>query len=776
MAIWLKTMFFSLQRMPLIVLLTFLGLAGAVTPAHASTIVAPVGGNAIPLGARRVVCASPNDMQGWSIIPGGRKVKPPTQTGMQPIDIKIAADLASCVNKTDTLSLVAVDAWPSIDLPSVILRVDAGRVDVSGRNLRGVSMSWKAGGKSGSDACHDPQINRDKSEACAFSIEREISANPSEIALSFLPSGIPTGDDVITYNAMGRRIRLDQFNITPAKIVVLNLLPDDTAMDAEIDTVHLPLKHAEAISSVECSDAMCEISGTDLLVRNVRSSDENLNVQINLRPHVYVQEKNQLSNTATTTVGIRRCPVSLASSLPLRNIVGQNVVLKVGGRCKQEKGLRFFVSGNPAKIIDSYQNDDYTYNVIHLENAPTNDLNISMQRNNSIVGSVKIMTRAAPSLHALFELPDFGFIDFIPSNRNAKLSLPPMSDGGALVPIPVDGVYTVQTDDKGAYHVRGLASTTGWISLRLAYRDKSLPLPLRDTNLAELTEAVERSIHPASIPIPLATQSISDKPLLELTCGDKKGSIKKIIPGQATAVPFYDRDTCRLILHRERLSPEDGDQALNVAVNVVGSDGITRNESTINQRIILKAGSEPKYMYINGVAAPFDRVIVRVSLLSDDSRYAVAADDKLNAPQVQWSIIMGTNKLRLFATAALPTGLFRVADRNHSGLYGLNAGVLMRLVGLTPDGFEIPVGLEAGVVVVGITGDSTPSPNGHLALVSGLSISIPIANWGRVSQAAISLHMLAEYEVTRAFMHNAGTPWGFIFGPSISLGNVGYNL
>jgi hypothetical protein len=163
-------------------------------------------------------------------------------------------------------------------------------------------------------------------------------------------------------------------------------------------------------------------------------------------------------------------------------------------------------------------------------------------------------------------------------------------------------------------------------------------------------------------------------------------------------------------------------------------------------------------------------------LLSDDARYAIAPDDKLNAPQVQWAVIMGTSKLRMFATAALPTGLFRVADKAHSGLYGLNAGVLVRLVGLTQEGVQTPVGLEGGVILVGITGDTTPAPNGQLAVVFGPSISIPIANWGRVSQAAISLHMWAEFEVSRAFQTNGGSPWGFIFGPSISLGDVGYNL
>jgi hypothetical protein len=692
------------------------------------------------------------------------------------VQLRVAADANACHERTALLTLIGLDAWPSIDPASVVLTADAGRVDITGRYLRGVSMHWRAGDKSGSDACHEPQSNPDGSQSCALTIDRDVPADPTAVSLSFVPPHLAVGEDVVAYDGLARPFKLERLVMPPAKVIVLTLIRADAAMDAEADVARLPLNHPESVGSVECVDAYCEIDGHDLVVRNEHGSDENLDIRLNLRPHVFWQGATALEAAPTAVVPVQRCPLTLASSPPLRGVGGQNLVLKVGGRCQKESALRFFVSGSAAHVVSTHVQDDGQYTVLHIDTPPSDEIYVAMQRGSAVVGSFRAKTRSIPAAHVRLEMPGFGAVDFIPSNRDATLVLPQVGSGGTLIPVPIEGVYTVRTDDQGVYHVRGLEGTTGWIALRLAYRDKNLPTALRETNLAEIVDAVERSIHPASIPIALGTQALSDSPLLELMCNKPDGTPQIMPPARPNAVSFLARESCRLIMHRERLSPEDGDQALRVTVTVIGMDGLTRNEATMDQRVILKPGPEPRHMFINGVTAPFDRVIVRVSLMSDDARYAIAPDDKLNAPQVQWAVTMGTSKLRLFATAALPTGLFRVADRGHSGLYGLNAGVLLRLVGLNPDGAQTPIGLEGGVMVVGITGDTTAAPNGQVALVGGLSVSIPIANWGRLSQAAISLHMWAEYEVSRALQTRGGSPWGFIFGPSISLGDVGYNL
>ncbi|HET6346924.1 MAG TPA: hypothetical protein VFH51_18460, partial [Myxococcota bacterium] len=472
------------------------------------------------------------------------------------------------------------------------------------------------------------------------------------------------------YDAQGRFIRLQNYVLTPARAVVQSVLPADVTLDAEADVARVPLRHPEAVGSVDCTDASCEVDGKEVLVHSEHGADESLEMRVLLRPHVYLQAGTALQNSPVVAVPLQRCPVSLASTPPLRGFGNQNLVLRIGGRCRQEAALRFFVGGVAARVASTRIEDDAQYAVVHADSPVGDDVTVAVQRGTSVVGLVHAHTRIAPTVHARIELQGFGAIDFIPTNRDATVVLPSLGDGGVLVPLAVDGVYNVARDEAGTHRVRGIEGTTGWVALRLAYRDKNLPPALRDTNLAEITDTVDRSIHPASLPIGLGASAITESPVVELVCGDGEGKARRIPPAVPTAVPYAARETCRLILHRERLEPEDGDQAMRIVVTISDAGGVTRNEASFDQRIILRPGSEPRYVYLSGVVAPFDKVLVRASLIADDTRYAVDEDDQIAAPQVQWQVTMGTDKMRLFVTTAMPTGLFRVADKGHSGLVG----------------------------------------------------------------------------------------------------------
>jgi hypothetical protein len=56
--------------------------------------------------------------------------------------------------------------------------------------------------------------------------------------------------------------------------------------------------------------------------------------------------------------------------------------------------------------------------------------------------------------------------------------------------------------------------------------------------------------------------------------------------------------------------------------------------------------------------------------------------------------------------------------------------------------------------------------------VAGLGLAIPIANPGAPTQASINLHGWFEQRITGSG-NEAGSEQAFIFGPSISIGNVG---
>ena len=187
-------------------------------------------------------------------------------------------------------------------------------------------------------------------------------------------------------------------------------------------------------------------------------------------------------------------------------------------------------------------------------------------------------------------------------------------------------------------------------------------------------------------------------------------------------------------------------------------------------------------MPIKGTLDQFDRIEVRVSHVIDESRYAVSttAPAKPGLLAAQWSAIVDGGRLRLYATATIPAGLYRV---NHpSGQLTLNFGVLSRLTTLNRQGKEGLFGLEFGVMGLGLAPQqSNVQFPITLAVVSGLGFRVPLGQG-----AAIGIQAWAAYEFRSGPIQvtnpdgtkspvSAG-PWSFIFGPSISFGNVGFNL
>jgi hypothetical protein len=145
---------------------------------------------------------------------------------------------------------------------------------------------------------------------------------------------------------------------------------------------------------------------------------------------------------------------------------------------------------------------------------------------------------------------------------------------------------------------------------------------------------------------------------------------------------------------------------------------------------------------------------------------------------VQWSVVFGTEHWRLYGTTAIPTGLYRVSDNNHSGILTLNFGVILRATWLDSEGHEGFLGLEGGMMAVGLPNDTDASNHSlvQAAVVTGLGLSVPIANRSLATETSINLHAWLEYEVSRDFGNQPGSPLGFVFGPSISIGNIGTNL
>lgn len=90
------------------------------------------------------------------------------------------------------------------------------------------------------------------------------------------------------------------------------------------------------------------------------------------------------------------------------------------------------------------------------------------------------------------------------------------------------------------------------------------------------------------------------------------------------------------------------------------------------------------------------------------------------------------------------------------------------------DGKEGLLGLEAGVMAFGLNGPTSTDGRSltQVGAVIGAGLSIPIANASQPTQAAINLHGWFEQRITGP-ADSVDSPRAFIFGPSISIGNIG---
>jgi hypothetical protein len=318
--------------------------------------------------------------------------------------------------------------------------------------------------------------------------------------------------------------------------------------------------------------------------------------------------------------------------------------------------------------------------------------------------------------------------------------------------------------------------------LRFGYRVEDLPPAFAATDLAVVTEPLQRPIREASVPAPLATSLSGAQPLLELLCVDAAGKLQRITPGTETSIPFAERDSCRLVIHRERLKPEDGTQDIAVDVGITKVDDSPRTDAHQLERMVIRAGKEPRTFWIHGIKAPFDRLSLRVSHVIDEDHDVGGSDLHVNLPAAQWAVVAGQARLRFYATAAIPTGLYRITAP--SDVLTLNFGALSRLTWLDREGHEGLVGLEAGALGIGLA--ATPGFPRTLAILGGVGVAVPIGNRGDTSQASVNLHAWIAYELRGPYVYapdpNAPTAtrvashWSFLFGPSITIGNVGTDL
>ncbi len=765
-------------RLAIAALFTTTASAAADPP----TIHAPVGGAPFPLPNQRVLCGRAPD--GWQVLPNRNRIRPPTKRSAigRDVPIQIAPSKEACEQSSQSVVIRATERWPTIDRNSVRLHVDAGRLSVRGRYLGGAMLAWRIGSASGTASC--ASTNEEGGlESCSFAVHGDPSVSARGKQFTVFPRGARTAEGSRFFDVAGRPVDPADRTVEPSRYVVHDVAAVDQPLDLSSGQATLPIRHARAITEARCQHATCTMDGNHLRVRRLTKSISSLTVELTLAPNVVVQTDDGFDDTVTYDLPLALCPLRIVSGFPLRYVDDTRVVVQLPSRCGgSARSLRWSANGIPAEVEQIEEGAETVYVVLGVGHVAAQSLSIRASRPDagaSVVGLTNKDTQRAPRIRTVLALPGYGDIDFIPRNRTARLRLEPPPPGVSLVPLPLPGAYTISTD-SGIHTVRGIAGAGGFIALRFGYRMRSLPPKLRALDIAVLSDVVQRPIREARVPAPIAASVGGKKPITELRCGTGDDD-KTIPPGTEVHLPWRKRNSCRLILHRNRIDESYGEQRLDVQIEVQSRGGETRPESKLGQQLVLRHGTEPRVIWIRGVKAQFDRISVHTTHVIDESQYLRSPKERVEMPSAQWSVVTEDADFRFYATATIPTNLYRFSNDPESlgtGPLALNFGVLSRVTWLNRDGSDGILGLELGAMGMGIASDK----DRQLNVVGGLGVSVPLGNAGKATQAALGVHAWAGYRLgsQTGELENGDTvdlsPWSFIFGPSVSIGSVGVNL
>lgn len=744
--------------------------------AYARTLEITAGSAPIALPDQLVVCGAPPS--GWTTDAARTHLRPPADGAGQSTSLLVAASVADCSAKPERVDLHLIDAPPTIDPASVTAFVDGRRLELRGDALEGIRLVWHVDKLSGADACLNVVKDRGR-ELCSVDLGAKVPADPKRIAVRWSP---PSGPTAAVYDKSGALLPDDRFQVPVARVVVTRVLPNAHTVDVAGGEATLVLAHPEAVASVDCAPAQCELSPEGLVVRAVPASSANVQIRLRLLPRVFIAHGEALDAALNESLTVLRCPVALVSGDPPRDLDNLQVLLRLDRTCgKYADQLRWTADGDLADVKRVAALDDGVYVLLWVGRASRDHLTLVATRPDdaTVVAVMRAQTRAPPTIRAVVLLPGIGESDFLPTNRDALVMTTSVPAPGRIVPLAIPGVYTVERKADG-YHVRGENVSGGWTTLSFGYRVDSVPEAFRAVNYAVLTDSLQRPLREANVPAPVGSTSVTRAPIVELVCGSGRTPASSIPSGTVRHIPFVERDTCRLLIHHRRIPVEDGAQRLDVDITVTSAGGTERSDAKQTQHLVVRHGSAEDLIWIRGVKQQFDTISVHVTHVIDES---TLGGSHASLPSAQWTVVTESAHLRFYATAAIPTSLYRFSKDPQdvgSGPLSLNFGVLSRLTWLDSSGHEGLIGLEAGVMGMGLATEK----DRQLAIVSGLGIGIPLGNVDQPTQASVNVHAWVAYTVgtRRAQLVDAagnptGTvklnPWAFVFGPSITIGDVG---
>jgi hypothetical protein len=702
------------------------------------------------------------------------------------VPAKIAARANACA-EGNAIALLVTEDHPSFEPDSVTVAVDGGRIELIGKRLQGVRIGFAADGRIGSDVCLNVTREQER-ESCAIGIPQDLPADPRRLSVLWAPASGQISADMLLYDRRGRALPAEQTRLPIARIVLQRMFPASRTVDLGSSEGRLQLEHPEAVSAVECSNARCELVDGRAIVAGLPATAQTLAVRVRLLPRVFISRGEVLESALAETLSVLRCPLAVVSGEPPRGVDDVQILVRLDSACGADvEQLRWTVSSDPVEVTRVEVRPEGAYALLWIGRIARDRVTIVASRGEtgSVLAVTSVKTIEVPPPHSNVSLPGFGEIDFIPRNRDAHLTLAHVQVPGSLVPISVRGAYTIVQRD-GGYSIRGDSGSSGFTSVRFAYRAAHVPDVFADTDFAHVVDPIQRPIREASVPAPIGASSVGQKPVAELHCSRQGGKLAFVPVGTSEHIPFDQRNSCRISIHRSRIPEDSGEQRLELAVTVTSVGGSERGEAHLSQQLRLRHGPETDVIWIRGAKEQFDRIDIRLTHVIDESLFVHGSRAPVALPSSQWTVVTEDADFRFYATAAIPGSLYRFSDDPGdlgTGPLSLNFGVLSRITWLDDSGHEGLIGLEGGVMGMGLATDRER----QLALVTGIGIAIPLGNPNQPTQAAINIHAWLSYTVgarTAPLLNEMGqferrvklNPWAFVFGPSITVGSIGVFL
>ncbi len=530
----------------------------------------------------------------------------------------------------------------------------------------------------------------------------------------------------------------------------------DTAKDAWVLTPRVP----EALDRVSCERVLCRRTDRGVTLLQPDPGAASVRVTYTLKSGFYRHVGGRFASSETLALRLERCVVNAPAWPLLAGVRHQRLPLTMPAECARPGRLEVQTTP-PAGAWCSGEIEGAPPGTrvleVHLDEVPRDIPAITVTLfdadDHRRLGSVRVsVTSDFQPQQVRIVVPGLGPVGFIPSNRDALVRFGAADaewlDRLAIVDRP--GFYRARRQGD-AFVIRGEPGVAGHVPLRIAYRPEGLPdAPgARAGAVAVFDTDGVYPVHTINIPVPL----VADAPgrFIEARCGPP-GSEVVLTPGVLTRLAFEQRDTCRLVFALDRLPPEAGVQRLRVRAGD-------------HERVLTLEHAEGHLTVSVGAGERKEYDVLTLSVAHDmtGDHYTLGADQNLGE-EARFRVLLSDHHVRVSATTALPTGLFRFGRAGSGETVPISAGALVRLSYVQRDGHDFPVSLEAGLFGTNLSGRA------DFSMVAGLGLGIPVLNPDTALQASFNIHAWFEFSPTRSRAGQGGP--AFLFGPSFTIGRI----